>query len=157
MYLLFTPCLHFWKWSKIVARVARRIWKKSLIFYECVHIWIPSPPLPEIFWENKLREGGILDVCLYIWIPPPCQWNWSKIPASLMQVTQARLVRGKGLFILRCGLRRWPICKHLRHVMGVFAFNPLPALLKMIKNGTRVARSFWKKSLIEEFEGRGDF
>ena len=74
-----------------------------------------------------------------------------------MQVTQARLVRGKDLLIPRCGLRRWPICTHLRLIMGVFAFNPLPALLKMIKNGTRVARSFWKKSLIEEFEGRGDF
>ena len=113
------------------------------------------PPLPEIFWENKLREGGILDVCLYIWIPPPCQWNWSKIPASLMQVTQARLVRGKGLFILRCGLRRWPICTHLRHIMGVFAFNPLPALLKMIKKWHKSCKKRLEKKFDRRIWGRG--
>ena len=62
-----------------------------------------------------------------------------------MQVTQARLVRGKDLLIPRCGLRRWPICTHLRLIMGVFAFYPLPALLKMIKNCRKSCKTHLEK------------
>ena len=104
MYLLFTPCLHFWKWSKIVARVARRIWKKSLIFYECVHIWIPSPPPA---W-NILREqieGRGYPWCMFIHLnPAPLPVKLVKNPCKPdANQMQARFIRGKGLLIPRCG------------------------------------------------------
>ena len=35
--------------------------------------------------------------------PLPCLWNWLKIPASQMQATQVRLVRGESLLIPGCG------------------------------------------------------
>ena len=133
----------FWNLCKSVASRASINCRPDTSPSQCWSSLIPRCRFNLVVHMSHLRlEGRVFFWCIFVYTfestLPPCLWNWSKIPASQTQAKckscKPILSGVKVFWYLGVDLRRWPICTHLRLMVRVFAFNPLPALLKMIKS-----------------------